>query len=131
MKKTVLIDFDGVIHSYTSGWKGANVIPDAPVPGAIKFLQELVDDPELEPIIFTTRVLAHNCDGTPSEATPESVTRLINTYLICNGLRTEHPLEVTATKRAAVLQIDDRVYRFKGQFPSLDFIKTFKPWNKS
>lgn len=33
MKQTVVFDFDGVIHSYTSGWKGATVIPDPPVPG--------------------------------------------------------------------------------------------------
>ena len=37
--KTILLDFDGVIHSYTSGWKGAGVIPDPPVPGAIDFLR--------------------------------------------------------------------------------------------
>ncbi len=30
MKQTVVFDFDGVIHSYTSGWKGATVIPDPP-----------------------------------------------------------------------------------------------------
>ena len=39
MTKPILcLDFDGVIHSYTSGWKGADVIPDPPVPGAIEFI---------------------------------------------------------------------------------------------
>lgn len=33
MKQTVVFDFDGVIHSYTSGWKGETIIPDPPVPG--------------------------------------------------------------------------------------------------
>lgn len=32
------LDFDGVIHSYESGWKGAAVIPDPPVPGALDFI---------------------------------------------------------------------------------------------
>lgn len=29
------LDFDGVCHSYTSGWKGAAVIPDPAVPGLV------------------------------------------------------------------------------------------------
>lgn len=29
---TVAVDVDGVLHSYTSGWKGADRLPDPPVP---------------------------------------------------------------------------------------------------
>ena len=39
MAKPVLcLDFDGVIHRYNSGWQGAGVIPDEPVPGALQFI---------------------------------------------------------------------------------------------
>jgi hypothetical protein len=37
-KPILCLDFDGVCHSYTSGWKGAAVIPDPPVPGLWEFL---------------------------------------------------------------------------------------------
>lgn len=37
-KPILCMDFDGVIHSYSSGWKGARNIPDPPVPGALDFL---------------------------------------------------------------------------------------------
>ena len=38
---TVVFDFDGVIHSYTSGWKGVANIPDPPVPGIREALADL------------------------------------------------------------------------------------------
>jgi len=37
-KPILCLDFDGVCHSYTSGWRGAAVIPDPPVDGLWDFL---------------------------------------------------------------------------------------------
>ena len=42
-KKTVVFDFDGVIHSYTSGWKGIDVILDEPVKGIKEVIENLRD----------------------------------------------------------------------------------------
>lgn len=40
---TVVLDFDGVIHSYKSGWKGAAVIPDPPVEGIKEAIEALME----------------------------------------------------------------------------------------
>ena len=36
--RTVLVDFDGVIHSYTSPFTTPDEIKDPPVPGAFEWL---------------------------------------------------------------------------------------------
>jgi len=36
--RLVCLDFDGVIHSYTSGWQGIESADDPPVPGAFDFI---------------------------------------------------------------------------------------------
>ncbi len=53
-KKTVVFDFDGVIHSYTSGWKGADVIPDPVVEGIQSTINSLRQE-YYEVIVVSTR----------------------------------------------------------------------------
>lgn len=44
MPKIVLLDFDGVLHSYRSGWQGPRCIPDPPVPGMLEWLMRFLWD---------------------------------------------------------------------------------------
>jgi hypothetical protein len=59
MAKPILsLDFDGVIHSYTSGWKGADVIADPPVPGAFQFIGEALQVFLVSMVLDKTSALA-------------------------------------------------------------------------
>ena len=53
--KIICVDFDGVIHSYTTGWRGETHIPDPPVPGALKWLADLINNGKYKPVIYSSR----------------------------------------------------------------------------
>ena len=116
MARTLCFDFDGVLHSYTSGWQGASVIPDPPVPGmaeALRRLQHL----GWEVVICSSR--ARHQGG------PEAM----RDWLVANGFG---PLPVTAEKVPAELYVDDRALRFTGSVPEmLESIDRWGgPWSK-
>ena len=118
-KKTICVDFDGVLHSYTSGWRGANVIPDPPVPGAMDFLLSLIEDERFEVCIYSSR-----------SKEPGGISAMSAWLRKRLGDFTDQ-LKFPVQKPAAFLTIDDRALCFKGLFPSLDYIDGFKPWNKT
>ena len=118
--KTVLVDFDGVLHSYSSGWKGADVIPDPPVPGAIEFLEKLVADERFQVCIYSSR----SRQGGGISA--------MHCWLDAHGMSTQarDALLFPTEKPPAHLTIDDRAMCFEGYFPDLGWIADFVPWNK-
>jgi hypothetical protein len=113
---TVAVDFDGVIHSYTTPWVNAWTIPDPPVEGAIDWLNEI--SKKFEVVIFTTRG-------------KEQIGRnAVLRWLKDRGFT--GIAEVTAVKPPALVYIDDRGYRFTGptSFPTAQQIHNLRPWNK-
>ena len=126
-KPIICLDFDGVIHSYTSGWKGADVIPDPPVPGAMQFIAEAVNHFHIA--IFSSR------SNQPGGM--KAMIRYVLHGLVMEGRGRgwdghdifdllEWPLE----KPAALVTLDDRAITFDGTWPAIDTLKNFKPWNK-
>jgi hypothetical protein len=116
---SVYIDFDGVIHSYTSGWLGADEIPDPPIVdgagrSAIEFLNEVVE--QYTVVIFTTRAKS-----------PEGI-EAIRQWLANYGFAGAEDCEITAVKGPGIIYIDDRAWRFRGIFPSLHTIRYALPW---
>lgn len=120
-KKPILcLDFDGVCHSYTSGWKGADVIPDPPVPGLFDFLLEAEEQFEIH--IFSTRSLQDGGIEAMVQWFDEWRQKLDKPPL--KGLH--FPVE----KPPALVTLDDRAITFNGTWPSPQNLLTFQPWYK-
>lgn len=120
MAKILLMDFDGVIHSYTSGWKGATEIPDPPVPEAFLFLLAAIKS-GFDVQIYSAR--SGQKGGIPA----------MQAWFIANGWPREHWLDsdnlsFPTKKPPAWITVDDRCVQFNGVFPSLDKLHNFKPW---
>jgi hypothetical protein len=126
MSKPILcLDFDGVVHSYTSGWQGAGVIPDPPVEGAIAFMLEALN--HFDVVVFSTRSnqsggraamrnWLHGHAGAAWYGSPAGP-----------GLE---DVRFVNEKPPAMVTLDDRALTFDGTWPALETLKAFKPWNK-
>lgn len=151
MKPILCLDFDGVIHSYASGWKGAAVIPDPPVPGALEFIVTALRDFEVH--IFSSRshqwggkramkqwLRAHLYDlGTMGEPVPDWWTDRIfasagmepwNNEVAYACDRVLKEIKWPWFKPPAMVTLDDRAITFTGDWPALADLRSFKPWNK-
>ncbi len=128
---TIAVDFDGVIHSYTSGWQGAHVIPDLPVEGAIEFLSYLSTDGNPKAVIFSSRAKTWKGRRAIKAWLRKHSQGLWHESMGCQGIES---IPVTARKPAASVYLDDRAVRFEGVFPTgykeFEVLLARKPWNK-
>jgi hypothetical protein len=127
-KPTVSIDFDGVIHSYKSGWQGADDIPDEPIYittqrtgkkyTSIDWLTELVNSDTMNVAIFSSR------------NTQEGGIKAMQTFLLFHGMDFDTLMKIyfPEHKPPSHVLIDDRCLRFEGEFFSVDQILKFTPW---
>lgn len=112
MTPTVVFDFDGVIHSYTSGWKGKTVIPDPPVQG----IREAINDIRK---LYRVVVVSTRCD------TSDGI-MAVKEYLAKHDIVVD---DVMKEKPPAIVYIDDRAICFDGNpHGLLDKITAFEPW---
>ena len=115
MKQTVVFDFDGVIHSYTSGWFGPSIIPDPPVPG-VKEAIDSIRAAGYEVVVVSTRCAS--IDGLYA----------IKNYLEKHNIIVDN---IQREKPPALVYIDDRAICFDGDSASLlNKIQHFQPWYK-
>lgn len=114
-KKTVVFDFDGVIHSYKTGWNGdPGYMPDPPVEGIKEAIQE-IRKAGYEVVVVSTRCI--------TEYGKHMLIKYLEKYEIeVDGVKKEKP--------PAIVYVDDRAICFDGDTSTLlQKIKDFKPWN--
>jgi hypothetical protein len=122
MKPILCVDFDGVIHSYTSAWVDEATIPDPPVPGALEWLIEAAK--VFEVMIYSSR--------SKTEAGREAMSNWLTEQCMDADMDDEPEVVFAHEKPAAFLTIDDRAIQFDGDWSKLDpkVLRDFKPWNK-
>lgn len=135
-KPILCLDFDGVIHSYTTGWQGADTIGDDPVPGAMEFITLAMADFDVQ--IFSSR---SNQKG-GIKAMQGWLYRWMKQYMLESLAYSENAAEMRAEikvyrrigwpkeKPPATVTIDDRAITFTGEWPDMEALRAFKPWNK-
>jgi hypothetical protein len=139
-KPILCLDFDGVIHSYASGWQGADFIPDPPVEGAMKFLHDALEFWDVK--IYSSR--SHQENGiymmrkwlqywAKKQLSEFEYNRVFQHYCTVTAYAGEKTGDKDAfpmEKPSAQVSIDDRAITFTGTWPDPQELRNFKPWNK-
>ena len=133
MNKPILcVDFDGVVHLYTTKWTDALTISDGPVPGALRWLWKATEWFDVQ--IYSSR-----------SKTPGAI-QAMRDWMMHHALEefglnhpmtdapkeVPYPIDFATEKPAAFLTIDDRAVCFEGDWEGLEpaDLLNFKPWNK-
>ncbi len=113
-RPTIVFDFDGVIHSYNSGWKGVDVIPDPPVEGIADVMQKLLDNG------YDVMILSTRCEIKEARLAMEKWLKQYNIPYT----------QIIAHKVPALVYVDDRGLKFDGNHVErlFDSIVNFKTW---
>lgn len=129
-RATICVDFDGVLHAYTSGWKGASVIPDGPVPGAIQWLISLTE--HFDVVVCSARARRPWGWWAIRRWLRRQITDVMGgesawdwgiAHDVWDGIR------ISFVKPAAIVYVDDRAWRFDGNhFPSPAELRDHRPW---
>lgn len=129
-KPILCLDFDGVIHSYTSGWQGAGRCDDPPVVGTLEYLIEATK--HFRVMIYSSR--------SKSFAGRIAMRRYMRDHFAASlTFSPDHDhdwlyeaVEFPWFKPPALITIDDRALCFTGNWSDFGPAKlfAFKPWNK-
>lgn len=142
MKFTVLFDFDGVLHAYSTPvsaypggvWDDAH-IPDGAVKAGMETLYGCILSGKIDPVIYSSR----SKTAAGREAMAAWLVREHARYVaelgpgrstLLEEMKILERVSFEAEKPAAWLTIDDRAWCFTGNRLTAQEILDFKPWNK-
>lgn len=128
-KPTLCLDFDGVIHSYNSGWQGATKADDPPVEGTLEFLARAME--VFKVAIYSSR--SHHEGGIKTmKAYLHKHFDEFTKHDVGATWRYMSQLSFPMFKPAAHLSIDDRALCFTGRWEDFDplAMANFQPWNR-
>ena len=113
-RKTIAIDFDGVIHNAYKGWGDGTCYGD-PLPGSIEAVQKLAEKYDI--VIFTAK-------AKPDRPLVNGKTGvlLVEEWFEKYGIL-KYISSVTSEKPRAELYVDDNGYRFQNWGDTLKFVE--------
>jgi len=120
MKRTIAIDFDGVIHKYSKGWQDGSIYDDV-VEGAWEAIIELLK--EYNVFIFTSRDPQQVFDWYYSKKWAENLPTMEVILKKAVFWDKEGKLGVTNRKLPAIVYIDDRGIKFRDWRSAKEMIK--------
>lgn len=133
-RKSVAVDFDGVLHQWDGEWKGDHVIDGLPLEiqttagpmKALEWLHTILQEYNVD--ILTTRGGTFRAQMAILGWIKKHAPNLWEDTPTSRGL---HQVRVTNIKKRALMYIDDRAFRFEGtNYPSINRIRGMRPWWK-
>ena len=115
MKTIICLDFDGVLNAFRHNFITDEYIPEEPIPGAREWCWQVWNSGKADLIISSGRCR--------SEAGMKAVEVWLEKWEF-------PPIPVSPIKPVAHVYIDDRAYRFEGNWSEVnvdDFVR-FRPW---
>jgi hypothetical protein len=112
----IAIDVDGPLHAYVA-WKGPTVLDGGPVPGAMQAIADYTAA-GYEVHIVSSRLATRQaiCGWMLDVLGEEKAGEVMRN------------VKFSINKPQAILTIDDRVWLFRGVWPTADQVKAFRPW---
>ena len=118
-KRTIAVDFDGVIHAYSKGWHDGTAY-DVPMESAAECLEKLLA--EYQVFIFSARE-PESIQHWMATHMPQFCTQVIPVDSDIKFWNTDNVIGITRLKLPAIVYIDDRAQRFV----SWESIMFYKP----